>query len=310
MLLGGLAMLFISAGAVGAQELPPGQAKKVQAVTSTRAVASPSATPTQTLVATAAAEPVIDLGATAPREDLTQPKEAKSRLERVLEEKGEPQFRGYNFLQYAIWHAVASGVPINTLVLMMLFPLVAAIIAAARHIIGLQGFGIFTPAVIAVAFLATGVTVGVLLFISIMVVATLARVLLKRLHLPSLPRMALLLWFVSLGVLGVMLASPWIGVKNLVSISIFPIMLLILMAETFIEVQTTRNFQAAIQLAVETFILALAAFLVISTQSLQEWVLVNPEMAVLMIAGLDILIGRYSGLRLLEYWRFRELLKQ
>lgn len=271
-----------------------------------KVVVTPTATPT----ATPSAEPIINLSQTAPKEDLTQPREAKSRLEKVLESKQAQPLRFYNFLQFAIRKAVEKGVPVNTLVLMILFPLVAAIIAAGRHILGLQGFGIFTPAVISVAFLATGVTVGVLLFVGIMVVATLARVILKRLRLPSLPRMALLLWFVSMGVLGVMMASPWLGLKSLVSISIFPIMLLILLAETFIEVQTTRNFRAALQMTLETFVLALVAFLVISTQALQEWVLLNPEIAVVLIALFDILVGKYSGLRLLEYWRFRELLEQ
>ncbi len=265
--------------------------------------------PTPTVTPTPTPEPVIDLSSTVPRENLIQPQEG-NRLEKILEvKKGEP-LGVFNFLQHAIRRAVEKGVPVNTLVLMILFPLVAAMIAFARHVIGLQGFGIFTPAVISVAFLATGVTVGVLLFVGIMIVATIARIVLRRLKLPSLPRMALLLWFVSMGVLAVMISSPWLGVKSLVSISIFPIMLLILLAETFIEVQTTRSLAAALRMTVETFVLALAAFLVISTQVLQEWVLLNPELAVLLIAVVDIGVGRYSGLRLLEYLRFKELLKQ
>lgn len=267
-----------------------------------------SATPAAELEATTAA--VVDLTIVSPKEDLTQPEVVKSRLEKVLDTKKDEPFTGFNFMQYAIRKAVSRGVPVNTIVLMILFPLVAAIIAGARHMLGLQGFGIFTPAVISVAFLATGVTVGMMLFVGIMVVATLARMVLKKLRLPSLPRMALLLWFVSMGVLGVMIASPWLQIKNLLTINIFPIMLLILMAETFIEVQTTRNLSAALQMTLETFVLALVAFLVISTQALQEWVLLNPEIAVTMIALVDIVIGKYSGLRLSEYWRFRELFKQ
>lgn len=47
-----------------------------------------------------------------------------------------------------------------------------------------------------------------------------------------------------------------------------------------------------------------------STQGLQEWVLLNPEIAVVAIVVLDVLIGRYDGLRLLERWRFRKLLER
>lgn len=233
----------------------------------------------------------------------------KSRLERVLDENPVTGNLAVNFLKVAIREAVSRGVPPNTIVLLILFPLVAALIAAARHIVGLQGFGIFTPAVISVAFLATGVTVGVLMFVAIMVVATLARMVIRRLRLPSLPRMALLLWFVSLGVLGLLLASPWLNLATLMNVSIFPILLLVLLAETFIEVQVTQSFRAALRLTVETFILALLSFMVLSTQALQTWVLLNPEIAILGVAGIDVLIGRYAGLRLLEMYRFRKLLE-
>ena len=175
---------------------------------------------------------------------------------------------------------------------------------------GLYGFGIFTPAVIAVAFLATGVTVGVILFAGILLMATLARMVMRKLKLPSLPRMALLIWFVSMGVLGLMLTSPWLKLEGLVKISIFPILLLILLVETFIEVQITTTLKTALAMTGQTLLLALLSFLVMSTQGLQEWVLLNPEIAVVAIVILDVLIGRYDGLRLLERWRFRKLLER
>lgn len=243
------------------------------------------------------------------KENLTEPKQSKSRLERVLESKDVGELSITNFLQVAIRRAVEQGVPANTVVLMLLFPLVAAIIAAARHIVGLKGFGIFTPAVISVAFLSTGVGVGVLLFLGIIVVATLGRMIIRKMRLPSLPRLALLLWFVSLGVLGLILASPWLNLDSLMTISIFPILLLVLLAETFIRVQITRSFREAMRQTFQTFVLALLSFLVMSTQALQEWVLLNPEISVIMIAVLNIMIAKYGGLRLLEMWRFRKIIK-
>lgn len=274
-------------------------------------VATRSAVMEDALVATAEAEATMS-GQTQQRPervDLTQPEKSKSRLERLLDDNPVTGSVVPNFLKIAIREAVNQGVPPNTIVLLILFPLVAALIAAARHIVGLQGFGIFTPAVISVAFLATGVTVGMLLFVAIMLTATVGRVVMRKLHIPSLPRMALLLWFVSLGVLALVLSSPWLRLEALEIVSIFPILLLVLLAETFIEVQVTQSFRAALRMTVETFILALLSFLVLSTQTLQGWVLLNPELSILGIALIDILIGKYTGLRLLERYRFRKLLK-
>lgn len=292
-------LFFLAVNLARAQTVTPTQSRL-------RLTATPTVTPSVTPEATTSA--VLET-ITLPKEDLTQPKEAKSRLERVLDVNPTGPLSLTNFIGVAIRYAVARGVPANTIVLMILFPLVAALIAFARHIIGLQGFGIFTPAVVSVAFLATGVTVGFLLFAAILIIATLARMILKRLKLPSMPRMALLIWFVSLGILALMLVSPAIRLQGLVSINIFPILLLILLAETFIEVQITRTFRSALELTLETLFLALLSFFVLSIQTLQEWVLVHPETTILAIALLDILIGRYTGLRLLERLRFRQLLE-
>jgi hypothetical protein len=292
-----LMMFLLSVGVVGAAD----EKKVVLGSTDLEATASA----TVSAEATASAKQIVPK-----QEDLTEPKEAKSRLEKVLESKEVGPLTWNNWLQVAVRSAVAQGVPVNTIVLIVLFPLVAALIAAARHILGLKGFGIFTPAVISVAFLANGVTVGVLLFVGILSVATVGRVIMKKLRLPSMPRMALLIWFVSMGVMGLILASPWLRLEGLMQINIFPILLLVLLVETFIEVQITTTFKNALTMTVQTFVLALISFLVISTQTLQEWVLLNPELSVLLIVLLDIFIGRYDGLRLLERWRFRKLLEK
>jgi hypothetical protein len=41
----------------------------------------------------------------------------------------------------------------------------------------------------------------------------------------------------------------------------------------------------------------------------QKFILTNPELTVLGIAVYDIFVGKYVGLRIMEYWRFREIIK-
>lgn len=212
-----------------------------------------------------------------------------------------------NFIQHAIRRAIVAGIPGSTIVLVILFPLVAAIIAGARHLIGLRGFGIFTPAVLSVAFVATGIVTGILLFLIILGVANLGRKLLKKAHLQYLPRMALLMWFICLGVLAVLLTAPWLGLEALMNLSIFPILMLVLLAETFIEVQMGKSRREATELTVETLILALISSLVLSLEAVQRFALVNPELLLIMVAALDVFLGRYVGLRYTEFKKFKQL---
>jgi len=243
--------------------------------------------------------------------DLTQPTKKETRLEILLKTQELETLSPLNFLRHAIKETVNQGVPPNTIVLILMFPLVASLVAAARHFVGVKGFGIFTPAVISVAFLATGIVLGVFLFVFILVAATVFRFITRELKLrvQYLPRMALLLWFVSLAILGLIIASPLVEYEALMNLGIFPILLLILLAETFIDVQITRSFSQAVSMTIETLILATISFYLMNWESLQDFVLLNPEIFVLLVAALNIFVGKYSGLRLLEVWRFRKLLK-
>lgn len=165
---------------------------------------------------------------TEKKPDITEPEGAvKSKLQQLLDGQSLEPLNYSNFLRHAIHRAVSQGVPPNTIVLVLLFPVVAAIIAASRHLLGLRGFGIFTPAVLSVAFVATGLLSGILIFSVILLVATLSKFILKRLKLQYLPRMALLLWFVSLGVLALMFTSTYLNLEAITKLNIFPILILV-----------------------------------------------------------------------------------
>lgn len=250
--------------------------------------------------------------------DLTQPtKETKGRLEQILDQQHIESLGFTNFLQHAIRQAVAQGVPANTIVLLLLFPLVATIIAAARHFIGLRGFGVFTPAVVSVVFLATGLRLGMTLFFGILGLAMLGRMLLKQVRLQYLPQLAMLVWVMSLGILLLFVFSSKLGtigvlggLERLHGVGIFPILLLVLLTETFISAQISHGLKSAAKMTIETLVLAIISYFLMSMNFTQVWVLTHPELTMTTLAIVNILLGQFTGLRMLEYWRFRELLKK
>lgn len=208
-----------------------------------------------------------------------------------------------NFLKHAIRLALDRGVAAETIILLLLFPIVVALIAAARHLIGIRGFGVFTPALLSVALLALGAIPGVFLFLLILALATLARLVMKNLHLKIhyLARMSLLLWFICLTAFATLF---WF------QLSIFPILVLILLVEDFIEVQMGKSLSEAMQVTGETFVLSLASFGLLKLPWLHRFVLLQPEIVVLGTAAFNFFLGRFTGMRLLEYQRFRKLLKK
>jgi len=246
-----------------------------------------------------------------PKVDITQKtQEAVSPLQKILGEQTLGPIWPKNPIKYALRAAVNAGVPVNTIVLLLLLPSVATVIAAARHLIGLRGFGIFLPAALSVTFVAIGPIIGIVMFLVIILTSSLFRFFTKKLKakFQYLPRMAFLLWFVVLGVLGILFLAPVIHQPDLANISIFPVLILVLLAEDFTRVQLGKSGKLAVNLTIETLILALVSYIFLTLKPLQTYALLNPELFLIIIAFLDIVMGKYVGLRLMEYIRFRRLI--
>lgn len=260
--------------------------------------------------ATQSAE-IVSTPTQVPRPDLTQKtEETTGPLEKLLAEQELGPVWPVNPIKYAIRAAVDAGVPPNTIVLLLLLPVVAAIIAAARHLVGIRGFGIFLPAALAVTFVATGPIVGIGMFLVIVTVSTGARILLRKtkIKLQYLPRMAIILLFVVMGVLGVLFAQPVLHRSDLANVSIFPVLILVLLAEDFSRVQLGKSVNAAVGLTTETLILALVSYVFLTSGEVQKFALLNPEILILIVFVFNFFMGKYTGLRLREFWRFRRLI--
>lgn len=263
--------------------------------------------PTPTSSATPTAAPTE-----APRVDITQKsEESLGPLEKLLKSQELGPVWPFNPVKYAIRGAVEAKVPANTIVLLLLLPLIAFIIAFSRNVVGIRGFGIFLPAALSVTFVASGPIVGIALFLVIVAVSTAVRMILRRLKikLQYLPRMAFILWASVVGVLGVLFAAPVLKSQDLTNVSIFAVLILILLAEDFIRVQLGKSVKTALTLTMETLILAVISFFFLTLTPLQNFVLLNPEASLLGVGVLDFLLAKYSGLRLMEIFRFRKLIK-
>jgi len=204
---------------------------------------------------------------------------------------------------------ISQGVPQETAVLLLMLPIVATVIAFARQIIGIKGFGIYTPLIIAFAFLATGLKYGLALFMTILLVGTLIRLLVKRLRLLYLPRMAIVLTSVALAILLVFLEGAYSGRKVLIAASIFAVLIMVTLVEKFIAAQIERGARRAIILTSETLLLSIICYWIASWLWLQNLVFLYPFWIILGAITVNIFLGKWTGLRLLEYWRFREVIK-
>lgn len=230
-------------------------------------------------------------------------------LEEVLSKQKVGNFAGWNGLRIMERVAIERGVRADTVVLLLLLPLVATLVGVLHYVFGLTGYGIFTPTMVAVALVATGIFGGLTLFAMILAISLLANLTLSKLKLHFWPARSINLLFISLGTLGLMIGSSYFELLDIRSISIFPVLLMILLAEDFVRTQLAKSKGEAKKLMVGTLILAVVGALVMNIRQVQEWVLLYPEVVVLATVLINIGVGNYTGIRLAELGRFRKAIR-
>lgn len=250
------------------------------------------ATPTATLMPTVV--PTINIT------------EAKSN--KISYEVGK--WNGFNSFRWMIKTAIDRGVSTNTIVLLLLLPLIATLVSFLHYVVGLSGYGIFMPTMIAVAFLSTGFFGGLLLFALILGISLLGNMVLKKLKIHFWPARAINLMFISVAVFALMLLTSFVNVIDISEISIFPILFMILLTEEFVRTQLIKSKKEAKKLMAGTIVLAMSGSIFMSFGSIQNLVLKYPELIILVVLVSNLLIGNYSGIRLTEINRFKGAIRE
>ena len=201
-----------------------------------------------------------------------------------------------------------QGVSIETIYLILALPFVATLIAAFRQLIGIKSFGIYTPLVLTFAFWAIGIKYGIAIFIVIFLTGTAVRYVLKNFRLLYMPRMAIVLTVISLAILVLLAIGGYLNKTGLASTSILPILILIILIEKFISAQVEKGFRTAAFLSVETLIISIVGYYFIIWDVFRNLVLEHPEY-ILLLFVINIFLGKWTGIRLSEYLRFRKVIK-
>jgi hypothetical protein len=162
------------------------------------------------------------------------------------------------------------------------------------------------PVALSITLVSTGFTAGAVLLLTILLASTIARVILKKVRIMQFPKMALSIFVVAIFVFASLVLSARFGMLSVKQISIFPILILILLGEKIVSLQLTRSARETFMITVVTLILGLVGFFLLSWQLFRQAVILYPELILLLIP-INIMIGRYFGLRLTEFIRFYAL---
>ena len=188
----------------------------------------------------------------------------------------------------------------------LILPIGALFTALVRTIIGIRTFGTFSPTLLALAFVYNDWKSGLCIFLVVIATGFVSRTLLDRLKLLLVPRLGIILTMVVMLMvlsISVMNYFKWVPDGQTV---LLPMVILTNLVERFYVTSEEDSFFDALRLLVTTALLALVIYLLLSSPSLGNLLFYYPELHFFTVAAL-VLLGRYTGYRLTELVRFRDL---
>jgi len=173
-----------------------------------------------------------------------------------------------------------------------------------RNVVGLKTFGLFLPALIAVSMQETGLGVGTAAFALVILFVAALHPLLVLWRLLYTPRLVILL----VGVVSSYLAiSAWgwrMGHPEWVYVTLFPVVVVAITAERFAREIEEVGVASALSTAGQTLVVVLMAFLAMQSVTVEAVLLTYPVLFLWIVAAM-MLLGRWTGIRVTEYRRFR-----
>jgi hypothetical protein len=191
---------------------------------------------------------------------------------------------------------------------LLLIPVGALLVTIFRTVIGVPTFGTFTPILLSLAFRQVSVELGVISLSMVILMGWLLRKLLDQMKILVIPRLAIVLTMVVICVLTIMIIGYHLNERQIVYISLFPMVIMTWIVERFSVLEIEDGTKTAVKTAVGTIVISAITHWVFGMKNVKAYLFAFPEILFMVMAVL-LLLGRYTGIRLSELWRFRELLR-
>jgi len=227
----------------------------------------------------------------------------------ALRERLRPEELAAMMIPSSPWLARFSlyQLPVSTqeaLRVLLLMPLGALVIAFFRNGFGITTFGTFMPVLIALALRQVALAPGLMLVAAVLLLGILGRLVLERMHLLLVPRLGVLLCAVVLSVTSFALLGRETEVRELSVGVLFPMVILTMLIERFSVTLAEEGLQPALVRAGWSVLVAVAVYPIFHSQVAEHLMFGFPEL-VIVVMGLLIWVGGYTGYRFSDLIRFR-----
>ncbi|BDS06530.1 gonadoliberin III [Oceaniferula spumae] len=205
------------------------------------------------------------------------------------------------------WVATISALPVSERApfrYAALIPLGVLAVVLLRNLVGLVTLGTFMPVLLGLAFLELPMAAAFIMLLSMLFGGLMFRAVLSKFNLLVVPRVAACVVIVTIFMMGVSLLSYKLGAVDGLRVTVFPMIVLAWTIERMSLIWDEEGAVSAIMQIAGSLVAAVASYLMMKIQLAQYWVEFFPEILLILLA-IILLLGRYTGYRLSELFRFR-----
>ena len=191
----------------------------------------------------------------------------------------------------------------------LLIPIGVLIVVFLRIIVGLKTSGTFMPVLIAMSFLQTNLSVGLIGFLAIVGIGLIIRSWLSHLNLLLVARISTVIIAV-IGIIGILSFLTYkIGISDCIKITFFPMIILSWTIERMSILWEEEGPREVMKQGSGSLLVAVLAYLAMNNTIIQH-ITFNFLGLQLIILAAVLLMGNYTGYRLSELKRFKPLAEQ
>lgn len=196
-----------------------------------------------------------------------------------------------------------AGIPQDMFKMILLLPFGAFLVAIFKNVIGIKTYGVFLPVLISLSLLETGLLAGLILFSFMIGIVALVNFPLEKWGIQYNAKITTMLISVvvtALIAIQILHATGWLSASAPL---FFPIIILTIVSERVARKIEEEGTKSALELYGTTLLTTVIIYFILSSEFVQQFVLTFPEI-ILTVAGINLLLGKWIGLRVMEYYRF------
>lgn len=206
---------------------------------------------------------------------------------------------------------VNHGLSLQMLEILLMIPVIATIVSIARYIVGLKTFGIYSAIILGISYSFTGLKYGLAITAVVITATLLSHTILSRIRMHYITKIAInyCVLVVAVVALFLLVNQFGLGLQNIGSINPLAVVSIAALSDFFIKLYVKKSLKDTFRYFAETLLIAILGWFLLTTDSITAFLL-NNIWIVLVLIIVNLSIGQFKGLRLVDSFRFKSILQK